>query len=334
VTPRISVLLPYRDAGETVGEALSSLLAERGVGFEVVAIDDGSRDGGPAVVERIAARDDRVTRLCTGGVGIARALAQGAAAARFELVARMDADDVSIPGRLGAQAAALDADARLGAVGTRVEAFPDDAVGEGMRCYVAWLNGLVSPEEHDRDLFVESPLCHPSVMMRREALERAGGYRDVPWAEDYDLWLRLHAAGYKIAKVPAVWLRWRQHPRRATLCDPRYALPRFDLLKARYLAPRLCRMGRPVAVWGAGKTGKHLARALTREGARAELFVDIDPRKIGRTAQGAPIVAPEALPRGEHTVVVAVGARGARALVRAWLTAAGFVEGVDFLCAA
>jgi GT2 family glycosyltransferase len=285
-------------------------------------------------VARIAARDGRVVRLSTGGVGIAGALAAAAAAARGELLGRMDADDVSLPGRLAAQAAVLDGDARLGAVGTLVEAFPDEAVGEGMRCYVAWLNALVSPESHDRDLFVESPLCHPSVMMRREALERAGGYREVPWAEDYDLWLRLHAAGYRIAKVPAVLLRWRQHARRATLCDPRYGLARFDLLKARYLAPRLRQMARPLAVWGAGKTGKHLARALGYEGVRAELFVDIDPRKIGRTARGAPIVAPEALPRGEHTVVVAVGTRGARGLVRGWLDAAGFVEGVDYVCAA
>jgi glycosyltransferase involved in cell wall biosynthesis len=334
VKPRISVLLPYRDAGETLAEALESLLAEREVGFEVIAVDDGSRDDGPAVVARLAAGDERVIPIASPGLGIAGALARGAAAARGELLARMDADDVSLPGRLGAQAALLDADARLGAVGTLVEAFPDEAVGEGTRRYVAWLNALVTPEDHDRDLFVESPLCHPSVMMRREALDRVGGYRDVPWAEDYDLWLRLHAAGYRLAKVPEVGLRWRQHPRRATLCDPRYALARFDLLKARYLAPRLLRAGRPVAVWGAGKTGKHLARALEHEGVRSSLFVDIDPRKIGRTARGAPIVAPEALPRGEHTVVVAVGTRGARALVRAWLDAAGFVEGLDYLCAA
>jgi GT2 family glycosyltransferase len=308
------------------------VLADAGPDTEVVAVDDGSRDDGPALVARIAARDGRVVPLATGGLGIAGALARGAAVARGELLARMDADDVSLPGRLDAQAARLDADPTLGAVGTLVEAFPADAVGEGMRRYVVWLNGLVSPEEHDRDLFVESPLCHPSVMMRRAALDAAGGYRDVDWAEDYDLWLRIRAAGFRLAKVPALGLRWRQHPARATLRDPRYALARFPLLKARYLAPRL--RSRSVAIWGAGKTGRHLARALGHEGVRAALFVDIDPRKIGRVAQGAPIVAPEDLPRGAHTIVVAVGARGARALVRGWLDAAGFVEGADYVCAA
>jgi mRNA-degrading endonuclease toxin of MazEF toxin-antitoxin module len=62
--------------------------------------------------------------------------------------------------------------------------------------------------------------------------------------------------------------------------------------------------------------------------------VDIDPRKIGRRARGVPIVSPEALRAGEDTVVVAVGTRGARALVRAHLVERGFVEGRDFVCAA
>ena len=316
--PLVSVLLPYRDAGETIEEALTSVLEERAVELEVIAVDDGSRDDGAETV-------------ATEGVGIARALARGHAIARGRLVARMDADDVSLPGRFEAQAAMLDGDVRLGVVGTQVEAFP--AVGEGMLRYVAWMNSLVSPEDHERDLFVESPLCHPSVMMRREALDDAGGYRDVPWAEDYDLWLRLAARGWAIAKVARVMLRWRHSEARATLRDPRYALPRFDAAKACYLAPRLLAKRRPVAVWGAGKTGKRIARALAQSGACAEVFADIDPRKIGRVARGAPIVRPDELERGRHTVVVAVGARGARLEVRAWLDARGFVEGVDYVCA-
>ncbi|APR85561.1 Glycosyl transferase, group 2 family protein [Minicystis rosea] len=331
--PRVSVLLPYRDAAETVAEALGSVLDERGIDFEVIAIDDGSRDAGPAIVDRLAAREPRVVPLATGGLGIAGALAHGTSIARGELVARMDADDISLPGRLAAQAALLDADPDLGAAGTLVDAFPADAVGEGMRRYVAWLNSLITPADHDRDLFVESPLCHPSVIMRRDALDRAGGYLDVPWAEDYDLWLRIHAAGFRLAKVPEVLLRWRQHARRATLVDPRYALHRFDALKARHLAPRLRTKARPIAVWGAGKTGKHLARALEAEGVQPALFVDIDPRKIGSVARGVPIVAPSELPHGTYTIVVAVGARGARDIVRGRLDKAGFVEGEDYVCA-
>jgi glycosyltransferase involved in cell wall biosynthesis len=329
----ISVLLPYRDASATLPEALQSLLDDTAVPFELLAINDGSTDGGPALVTALAARDPRVIPVSTSGVGIPRALARGLESARGAFIARMDADDISLPGRLARSRDLLERDGRLGVVGTQVEAFPQGAVGEGMRRYVDWLNALITPEDHDRDLFVESPLCHPSVMLRRSALEDAGGYRDPAWAEDYDLWLRLAERGHKLAKVPALLLRWRHREDRATLRDARYSLAQFDAAKAHYLAPRLLRMERPVAVWGAGKTGKRIARALARSGARAEAFIDIDPRKIGRLARGAPIVEPAALLSGQFTVVVAVGARGARGLIRAHLTGAGFAEGVDYICA-
>jgi glycosyltransferase involved in cell wall biosynthesis len=328
----ISVLMPFRDAAGTVEEAASSILAQRGAALELVAIDDASRDDGARKLSTLAGRDRRIVLVSGDGCGIAAALGRGLTAARGELVARMDADDVALPGRLAKQAALLESDPRLGAVGTRVA--PLGPCAEGMRRYISWQNALVGPREHQRDLFVESPLCHPSAMLRRTALDEVGGWRDVPWAEDYDLWLRLDARGWLLAKVPEVLLMWRQRPESATLSDPRYARARFVEARAAYLAPKLLKACRPIAVWGAGPTGRRLARALERLGVRASCFVDIDPRKIGGVARAAPIASPASLRVGEHTIVVAVGARGARALVRAHLGRLGFVEGDHFVCAA
>jgi glycosyltransferase involved in cell wall biosynthesis len=332
----VSVLMPFRDAGDTIEEAASSILAQRGVTLELVAVDDSSRDDSVRRMAALAERDSRAI-LVTGardadGRGICAALARGLAAARGELIARMDADDVALPDRLAKQTQLLATADRLGAVGTRIE--PIGPCGEGMRRYIAWQNSLVSPEDHARDLFVESPLCHPSVLLRRRALEEAGGWRDVAWAEDYDLWLRLDASGWRLAKVPEVLLLWRQRADSASQRDSRYAAAHFIEARAFYLAPKLLRAARPVAVWGAGPTGRRLARALERRGVRAACFIDIDPRKIGRVARAAPIAAPDSLRPGAHTIVVAVGARGARALVRAHLARHGFVEGRDFVCAA
>jgi glycosyltransferase involved in cell wall biosynthesis len=348
MAPVVSVLLPYREAGETVEEAIGSVLEERGVDLEVIAINDGSRDDGPEKVARLsrgAGAGGRVVMIEGEGRGIAAALTRGLSVARGAFIARMDADDISLPMRIERSLEVFMSDDRLGVVGTRVEAFPEEAVGEGMRRYVAWQNALVTPEDHAREIFIESPLCHPSVTIRRRALDEAGGFRDGPWPEDYDLWLRLDARGFLLAKVPEVRLRWRHRAGRATFSDPRYALARFIEAKGHYLAPRLRVMRalgdggapsleRALAVWGAGKTGRRVARAMAMGGATPDLFVDIDPRKIGRTAQGAPIVPPSHLERGRHTVVVAVGARGARDLIREHLDAAGFKEGTDYVCAA
>lgn len=328
--PEVSVLLPYRDAAATLPAAVASVLAGQDADLELLAVDDGSRDDGPGWIEDAARQDPRVVPLATGGRGLPAALALGLDAARAPLVARMDADDVCYPRRLGRQRDALAAAPAVAALGTRVEALGG---GEGLARYVAWQNALVSPEDHRRALFVESPLCHPSVMLRRDVVRALGGYRATDGPEDYDLWLRLDAAGHGLAKLPEVLLGWRHGPGRATFSDPRYAPERFLATKAPHLARRLAALGRPVAVWGAGPTGKRVARALEAHGLFAARFVDIDPRKIGRQARGRPIAGPATLSRRE-TVLVAVGARGARDLIRAQLDALGFSEGEHYLCAA
>lgn len=335
----ISVLMPYRDAGVTIDDAVASTLADLGPCDELVAIDDRSGDDGPDRVAEWARRDPRVVALGSPsggseGGGIASALARGLDRASHALVGRMDADDVTLPGRFAAQRAALEQDPSLAVVGTQVELFP--SVTPGMDAYVRWQNALVTPEDHARAVHVESPLCHPTAVLRRAALDAVGGWRDAPWPEDWDLWLRLHHGGHRIAKVPRVLLRWRRHEGATTLRDPRCAPERLRRARARYLAPLL--RARPFAIWGAGQTGRRLARALASEGVRPRFFVDIDPRKIGRRAQEAPILAAEgaiAVARAEDVLlVVAVGDRGARDVVRGRLAGHGLVEGDAFVCAA
>src|SRR5207245_1736055 len=92
---------------------------------------------------------------------------------------------------------------RCAILGCGVEAV--DAAG-GMRDYVAWLNGLLTHEDIVRDLLVESPLAHPSVMMRAEVLRDLHGYRAFDGPEDYDLWLRAHAGGWRFGKRAEVLL--------------------------------------------------------------------------------------------------------------------------------
>ncbi|MDH5676871.1 MAG: glycosyltransferase [Myxococcales bacterium] len=330
----VSVLLPCRNARSTLEEALDSLLAQQHVRFEIMAVDDGSRDGSFELLSQCACRHRQLKLTRTPGVGIARALELARRQARAPLLARMDADDRCHPERLAQQAEAMGRDPSVAALGSCVEAFPEQALQDGMRHYLRWQHSLLTPDEHRDQLFVESPLCHPSVMLRQDALERVGGFRHGPFPEDYDLWLRLDGAGFGLAKLPATLLHWRHSPGSATWVDPRYDRERFTELKAPWLARRLRQLGQPVEIWGAGRTGKRLARALEPHGIGAERFIDIDPRKIGRQARGRAIVGVEALGApGAATVVVAVGARGARDLVRAELSARGHREGRDFLCA-
>lgn len=332
-TPEVSVVLPFRDVEATLGESLESVLAERDVAIEVLAIDDGSRDGSADIATGIAARDARLRLLRTPGTGIVAALTLGVAESHAPLIARMDGDDVSLPGRLAAQRARMDSEP-LAVIGARVEAFPTELVEGGLRRYVDWQNALLTPEDHAREVFIEAPLCHPSTMLRRDALAAIGGYREGLFPEDYDLWLRFALAGHAMAKIDGLGLRWRHRAGRLTFTDPRYAPERIRALKAEHLATRLRSETRSVAMWGAGPFGRRLARALEPHGVRIARFVDIDVAKIGRVARGAPITSEDGLDPQKHFVVFAVGSLGARALVRDALARLHFVEGRDFLCAA
>jgi glycosyltransferase involved in cell wall biosynthesis len=330
MAPRVSVLLPARDAEGTVDAAVESVLGQTAGDLELVALDDGSRDGTRGRLEAWARRDPRVRILDAGGRGLVAALGQGLAAAAAPLVARMDADDVSLPRRLERSLEVLEAHPGWAGVGTGVEVFRDDRPpSPNLVAYGRWLSSLTTPEALFRDRFVESPLCHPSVLLRRGPLEAVGGWRDGPFPEDWELWLRLLEAGHALACVPEVLHRWRDHDRRLTRVDGRYTFQRHLDLKASYLARRFA--GTALVPWGATDIGRGLSRRLQAAGVRVAGFVELDPRKVGQRIHGAPVVRPEGLAGlGEVHVLCAVSAKGARDELRTWLGVLGRVEGRDF----
>ena len=184
-----------------------------------------------------------------------------------------------------------------------------------------------------RDLFVESPLPHPSVVMRTTALRLAGGYRDGAFPEDYDLWLRGWRAGWRFTKLPEVLMHVRDHPGRLTRKDPRYLPRAFLACKVEHLVSAWNLAGQGIVVWGAGRDGVRAARELQRRGVRIRFFVDISPKKIGRHLVKTKVLAPESLrDKPGCPIVVAVGVKGARAAIRRYLVDLGYSESEDFVC--
>ena len=315
MTPSVSVILPVRDAASTLGESLLSLRAQTLREHEVVAVDDGSVDESLALLRAFAREDSRVRVVESEARGLVSALNLGLAATRAPLVARMDADDIAREDRLLRQARRLGEDAAIDVLGCRVSV--DGATNAGMRAYVEWSNGLLHHHEIVEDLFVESPLVHPSVMVRRHVLRALEGWRAFDGPEDYDLWFRAHAAGFRFGKLEEPLLRWRDRPMRLTRTDPRYAAPKFLALKIENLDRLHLGAGRPLVIWGAGKIGKRWARELQARGHRVAFFVEVDPAKIGQRIHGAAVVtvAAGASLRGALHLA-AVGQPGARARIR------------------
>ena len=333
-TPRVSVLLPVRDAAATLAASLHSVSRQRLRELECIVVDDGSRDESLAIARRHARGDPRFRVLAEPARGLVPALARGLAECRAPLVARHDADDCMHRDRLALQAAALDAAPELAGVGCHVRLFPRGALGPGMRAYERWLASVRTPGDVRREAFVECPLAHPTLVLRRDALA-THAYRDCGWPEDYDLVLRLLGAGRELGIVPRRLLAWRHGPARLSQRSAVYAPDRFTACKAHHLASGLLARERRYWLWGYGGTGRALAKALRAHGRHPDAIVELHPRRIGQRIQGARVIAPHDLGApGALPLVVSVAGEEARGLIRAELARRGFREGSDYVCAA
>ncbi|MFW5734268.1 MAG: glycosyltransferase [Oceanidesulfovibrio sp.] len=337
-SPAVSVLLPVRNAAATLERAIRSLCGQTLADIEIIAVDDGSSDETPDILRRLAANDARITVETTPPRGLVPALNRGLQLCRADLVARMDGDDLCHPDRLLKQKRLLDTRPDLGVAGCLVRFGGNAEAAAGYAYHVDWCNRHVAEQDIALHRFQESPLPHPSVMFRASVILDAGGYRDGAFPEDYELWLRLMDRGVRIAKVPEYLLTWNDPPERLSRVDPRYDMDAFYAVKARYLARWLERENpfHPnVTIIGAGRVSRKRAHLLEDHGASIEAYVDIDPRKVGKTVHGRPVIHRDELGGpGSRFAVSYVASRGAAAEIEEFLQSRGWAAGRDYMFAA
>ncbi|MCA9598111.1 MAG: glycosyltransferase [Myxococcales bacterium] len=330
--PLVSVLLPAFDAGATIELSLRSIQRQTHASWECIVVDDGSRDGTAAIARGLG--DPRIRVLSLPHGGIVRALTAGLAECRGAFVARMDADDVAHRMRLELSLRALDQHPSWVAVGSHVRMFPRGSLKGGLYAYEAWLNSMQDASDVRRERFVECPIAHPTLVIRRDVLGRYG-YRSAGWAEDYDLFLRLLEDGHSLGVVPRRLLGWRDGLTRLSRTSVECSMDRMVACKAAFLAAGFLQNSERYVLWGYGDTGKKLARALTEHDRRPVAIVELHPGRIGQRIAGAPVIPPSELPKiGRHPILASVAGPGPRSEIRAALREMGFQEDRDFLCCA
>lgn len=352
----ISVLLPVHNAAPTLPDALDSLLRQSFPDLEVIAVDDGSDDcsgelpGGSeyseapqtsatrAVLLEYARSDRRIRVLGIEHGGIVQALNYGLAAAGGEYIARMDADDVSHPERLQKQIDFLRQNPEVGLVACRAAFGGSAERAGGYKRHLDWTNTLLDHERISLGRFRESPLVHPTVMFRRELVHRFGAYRDGPFPEDYELWLRWLEQGVRMAKLPETLYVWNDPPRRLSRTHPRYDVREFYAVKADYLARWLAKHNphHPrIMVMGAGRITRRRAEMLLDHGVEITAWLDIDPRKIGRSVAGLPVIhRNETPPPGRAFLASYVAGHGGAEDIEHFLRGRGHLPGRDYILAA
>lgn len=329
--PTISTVMPVRNCGKWLGDAVDSILNQSFTDFELIIIDDNSTDGS---VDALPV-DPRIRILRHDSCGIVSSLNHGLLNAKGRYIARMDGDDIAFPERFATQVAFFDANPEIDIVSGLVDIFSDDfEVEEGSRYYQEWLNSIINEADIDREIFVESPLAHPSVLIRKSLFRQIGLYRDISWAEDYDLWLRAWLAGARIAKVEEPVVRWREHPQRLSYTDPRCSKKEFIKAKGWAMSESVLK-DRSAVICGTGQVAVKLCDVLLLLGVAVLGFVDIAPNKIHKTRRNLPIHSFEDLIkiRGDALIVGALGARGAGGKLRELLVSNELIEGKDFIIA-
>lgn len=203
---KVSVLLPAHNAARYIERTVTSLLSQTVSGLEILAVDDGSTDQTPDLLDRLAAEDPRLQVTTRPNTGIVGALNDGLETAVGEFVARIDDADVAAPDRLAQQMAYLEANPGVALVGSDVLLV--DPEGRPLRV-------RRHPRAH-ADIYRRlaagdgAALTHPAILMRTDLLRRIGGYRqEALWAEDLDLYLRMAQVG-ELANLPAVLTEIRQ----------------------------------------------------------------------------------------------------------------------------
>lgn len=200
----VSVIMPCFNSEKTLKQAVDSVLNQTFQSFELIVVDDGSTDNSYKILTEFAYKDSRVKVFKNEkNLGLMITLNKAISLASSDYLARLDSDDEMLPTRLEKQKKFLDENPDIAAVGSWYF-FMGRSITQDILFKLP-----VTPEDIQRDILKENPICHPSVMMRKSLLQEVGGYRsEFKNSEDYDLWLRLTKT-YKVANIPEPLIRYR-----------------------------------------------------------------------------------------------------------------------------
>jgi hypothetical protein len=214
LSPSLTVIMPAYNSAHFVTAAVQSVLAQTHSDFEYLIVDDGSVDGTTKLLRDLASGDPRIHLIEQENRGIVASVNRMIEIARAPFIARMDADDISLPERFARQLEYLGANPHIGAVGAQYVEI--DAAGgitdPGIR-------HPVGPSAVRAQMLVEQPFSNPTVMFRADALRRVGGYREAfGYCEDYDLFLRLSRVT-DLDNLPDVLLHYRRSPGQMSIAN-------------------------------------------------------------------------------------------------------------------
>ncbi|MEO0132855.1 MAG: glycosyltransferase [candidate division WOR-3 bacterium] len=203
--------MPAYNAEKYISEAIESILNQTFKDFEFIIVDDASTDKTWEIIQEYARKDERIKSLKNDiNMKIAKTLNYGIQHASGLYIARMDADDISLPERFELQVNFMNNNPDVVVLGGGMIIIDEDGKPISKRSYYS------NDEEIRRHIFLFSPFCHPTIFIRKDAFDNTGGYD--PYyesAEDYELYSRLGRLG-KFANLKEFIIKYRLTPNSVT----------------------------------------------------------------------------------------------------------------------
>lgn len=275
-----------KDTAPFLPDCLDSIRVQTYTNWELIAVNDHSKDATPDILASYAKEDSRIKVVHSQRHKLIPSLKEGYRHVSGTLLNRMDSDDKMPPYKLELMYKAWQKHGKghLAAGGT--QHFVDDGVvGDGFLRYDRWLNSLARDGSHYEQIYRECVIPSHCWLLHREDFDRAGGFEPETYPEDYDLCFRFYKTGLKIIPVNEVLHFWRDRTDRISRTWEEYKDNRYFDMKLRYFLELDRDPDRPLVLWGAGRNGKDLAKLLLDQGQKIHWVCD-NENKIGKDVYG------------------------------------------------
>lgn len=291
-----------------INECLQSIACQSYPYFEAIICNDNSSDDSTKIIQALADKDPRFILINNTGEGIIAALNTAYGQCLGNYITRMDADDIMPKDKIETLLNALIDCKTIAVVTGKVSYFPIQQIKEGYLKYQNWLNKLVDEETHWENIYKECVIASPCWMMRRDFFEKIGGFKSANYPEDYDLVWRMFLNKTKLIAIPKILHYWRDHSARASRNDANYKNQTYFLLKLHYMRQYLQLTNENCIVWGAGKKGKTLIKALQSYAITPKFWISNNKNKIGHQIYDIKINSPQILDtfKTNYKILIAV----------------------------
>jgi glycosyltransferase involved in cell wall biosynthesis len=304
LNPKVSILLPVKNAENWLDECIESIVAQTYTNWECIVVDDHCTDNSMQKISIFSFFDARFRIIKNDGKGLIDANKTALRIAKGEFITRMDADDIMPENRLQKM---LDLYNKFNStdkliITGKVEFFPPENCGEGTVFYQNWLNALCEKQNHWQCIWRECVIPSPCWLLRREHLVQIGGFNSATYPEDYDLAFRLWENGFTVKSVDEICHYWRQHKQRFSHTE-NYSAKNFMLLKWKYFSKLELHKFSQIILLGTGDKAK-IIKQLLIENNMPFHWVSHDENVIGNTIHGIKINSVFTVSRKDKTCII------------------------------